>query len=157
MAAAFAGDNERTLERRLGRSVGATDLYLAHFLGPAGAVRFLRARDAAPDAAAASAVLPAAARANASVFTAADGRARSLDEVYERFAAKLSQRHPGERRDPSPADRVMGPRFRGDDGVGQIAARFVSAGTGTPLPPTGTLLPHLAARTAYLLLADLGA
>lgn len=128
MAAAFAQDNAATLERRLGRTASATDLYLAHFLGPAGAVRFLRARDAAPDAAAASAVLPAAARANAGVFTAAGGRARSLDEVYARFEAKL----------------------------GSAPQRAVER-SGTPLPPTGTVLPVAAARTAYLLLAELGA
>lgn len=128
MAAAFAQDNAATLERRLGRTANATDLYLAHFLGPAGAVRFLRARDAAPDAAAATAVLPAAARANAGIFTGAGGRARTLDEVYARFEAKLGAA-PG--RAPAPS--------------------------GTALPPTGTSLPVAAARTAYLLLADLGA
>ncbi|TRW17920.1 transglycosylase SLT domain-containing protein [Glacieibacterium frigidum] len=128
MAAAFAQDNAATLERRLGRTANATDLYLAHFLGPAGAVRFLRARDAAPDAAAASAVLPAAARANAGVFTAAGGRARTLDEVYARFEAKL----------------------------GSAPQRATEQG-GTSLPRTGTVLPVAAARTAYLLLADLGA
>lgn len=128
MAAAFAQDNAATLERRLGRTPNATDLYLAHFLGPAGAVRFLRARDAAPDAVAASAVLPAAARANGAVFTAAGGRARSLDEVYARFEAKL----------------------------GAASQRAVELG-GNPLPRTGTGLPVAAARTAYLLLAELGA
>jgi hypothetical protein len=132
MAAAFAHDNAAVLERRMGRTANATDLYLAHFLGPAGATRFLRARDAAPDAAAAGAVLPAAARANAGVFTAAGGRARSLDEVYARFAAKLAVTTP--MRPPG----------------------------GTALPPTGTDLPlatnpAAAARTAYLLLAELGA
>ena len=162
MAAAFAGDNERTLERRLGRSVGATDLYLAHFLGPAGAVRFLRARDAAPDAAAASAVLPAAARANAGVFTAAGGRARSLDEVYERFAEKLAvtptpARHAGERQHPL---RHQTGQLEFASAVGAGVRRHDVATlrrTGTPLPATGTPLPLLAARTAYLLLADLGA
>lgn len=128
MAAAFARDNAALIERRLGRTASPTDLYLAHFLGPAGAVRFLRARDADPDAAAAGAVLPAAARANAGVFTAAGGRARSLGEVYARFEAKL----------------------------GAAPARAAER-NGTTLPPTGTGLPVAAARTAYLLLAELGA
>ena len=136
MAAAFARDNAATLERRLGRSASPTDLYLAHFLGPAGAVRFLRARDANPDAAAASAVLPAAARANAGVFATASGRARTIDEVYARFEAKLAV---------APARTGVEPRFD---------MRYRG---GTPLPPTGTALPVAAARTAYLLLTELGA
>lgn len=133
MAAAFASDNAAALERRLGRPANATDLYLAHFLGAAGAVRFLKARDADPGAAARDAVLPAAARANANVFTARDGRARTLDEVYARFEAKLA-----------------------------VPAGGATAGgwSGNRPPPAGTALPVTApqaARTAYLLLAGFGA
>ena len=132
MAAAFAQDNGAMLERRLGRSVGATDLYLAHFLGPAGAVRFLAARDAAPGTAASTAVTPAAAAANTGIFTTREGRARSLDEVYARFEAKLSL--------PQSFDAW---NMRGK-----------------PLPPAGTALPvtaQAAATRAYMLLAELGA
>lgn len=89
MAAEFAADNRDRLEAKLGRAVGATDLYLAHFLGSGGAARFLAARDADPGGTAADAVSGAAARANQSVFTAAGGRPRSLGEVFDRFAAKL--------------------------------------------------------------------
>ncbi len=133
MAAAFASDNARNLENRLGRIPGATDLYLAHFLGPAGAVRFLKARDAAPDSAASAAVQPAQARANAAVFTARGGRQRSIAEVYARFEAKLG----------TPAAQPQ-PVYAG----------------GNPLPRTGSVVPVAApqaARAAYLLLAELGA
>jgi hypothetical protein len=131
MAAALAADNAKSLERRLGHAASATDLYLAHFLGAAGAARFLKARAADPEGAASAAVLPAAARANAAVFTARDGRARTLDEVYDRFSARLGA-------DVTPvttADRA-----------------------GTALPRSGTVLPvatPAAARAAYLLLAQL--
>src|SRR5690606_4013603 len=36
MAAEYARGNHAQLAQSLGREVGATDLYLAHFLGPAG-------------------------------------------------------------------------------------------------------------------------
>ncbi len=128
MAAALAADNANALEHRLGYAASATDLYLAHFLGAAGAARFLQTRAAAPDSAASTAVLPAAVRANATVFTTRDGRARTLDEVYDRFAAQF----------------------------GGAVTPAVSAGT--ILPRTGKVMPvaaPAAARVAYLLLAEL--
>lgn len=131
MAAALASDNQRTLEQRLGHAASATDLYLAHFLGAAGAARFLQARQADPNGAASAAVMPAAARANAAVFTARDGRARTLAEVYDRFGARLS-----------------------DTG----AALTPAVATGMDPPQYGNALPvaaPAAARVAYLLLAEL--
>ena len=128
MAAALAADNAKSLEHRLGHASTTTDLYLAHFLGAAGAARFLQARAAAPDRAASSAVLPAAARANAAVFTTREGRARTLDEVYDRFAARLG------------------------------GAATPAVATGTTTPRTGKIMPvtaPAAARVAYLLLAEL--
>ena len=156
LAAAYARDNGAALAQGLGRAASATDLYLAHFLGSAGAVRFLRARDADPDGAAVEAVLPAAAHANAGVFIAPGGRARTLGEVYARFEARLADpaRRSGEGRNPTALrTRIaglgtqLGSGLRRNDGEGN--------GVGTPLPPTGTPLPVAAARAAYLLLAEL--
>lgn len=133
MAAALASDNGKSLEHRLGRTAGATDLYLAHFLGAGGAARFLKARDADPTAAASAAVLPAAAHANPGVFTAKGGRERSLAEVYDRFNARLG---------------------------GASSVRTAALPTGNVLPRTGNIVPvdaPRAARTAYLLLAEFGA
>lgn len=94
MAAAYARDNAATLEHTLGRGVDATDLYLAHFLGPTGASQVLNAAAAKPDTAAAG-LLPAAAKANANVFYAADGRARGAAElvklVRDRFTGQLDR------------------------------------------------------------------
>ena len=88
MAAEFASDNGRYLESRLGRPAEPVDLYLAHFLGAGGAAKFLSAQDANP-ATAAAVIVPAAARANRSVFYKSDGTARTLAEVRDLFAAKL--------------------------------------------------------------------
>ncbi|MBF0394302.1 MAG: lytic transglycosylase domain-containing protein, partial [Alphaproteobacteria bacterium] len=82
MAAEYAKGNGAFLEKRLGRPATSTDLYLAHFLGPAGAARFLESHgdEATRDAAD---VLPEAARNNPSIFY--DGRsARSVAGVYDR-------------------------------------------------------------------------
>ncbi len=87
MAAAFAADNRDYLESNLGHAVEPVDLYLAHFLGPAGALRFLRAHDADPDQSAA-ALLPDAAAPNRAIFYGPEGP-RSLRDVRDRFAAKL--------------------------------------------------------------------
>ena len=93
MAAALASDNAKSLEHRLGRVAGATDLYLAHFLGAGGAARFLKARDADPAASASAAVLPAAARANAGVFTAKGGASVRWPRSTT-ASAPSSARHP---------------------------------------------------------------
>lgn len=88
MAAEHASDNKDALESATGRSATGTDLYMAHFLGLGGARRFLTNMQNNPDASAAS-LFPAAARANRSVFYNGDGSARSLSDVYQRFASKL--------------------------------------------------------------------
>jgi hypothetical protein len=127
MAGEFARDNGANLEKRLGRAVGATDLYMAHFLGSGGAAKFLHALAAAPEAAAAT-LLPAAAAANRSIFFDRDGSPRSVAEVYRRFAAKI-------------------------EGSAGVAAppQSVSA---LPAPPTA--IDTSRARLAYMLLAELG-
>ena len=90
MAAEHAGDNKASLEGSLGREANGTDLYMAHFLGLGGARQFLSAMQRNPDRSAA-AIFPAAARANRGVFFERDGSARSLSEVYQRFAGKLGE------------------------------------------------------------------
>lgn len=88
MAAEYAKGNQDTLRSALNREPSATDLYMAHFLGPQGATRFLKAQGANGGAAAAD-VLPEAAAANRAVFFNADGGKRSLDEVYARYAKRF--------------------------------------------------------------------
>ena len=88
MGAELASDNQDFLGRKLGRAPEAVDLYLAHFLGEAGAARFLEAHDTNPDGAAAS-LLPAAANANRNVFYHADGKQRSFAEIRASFADKF--------------------------------------------------------------------
>jgi hypothetical protein len=90
MAAAYASDNAASLSQTLGRQTNGTDLYMAHFLGLGGATKFLRAQCANGGACAAN-LFPQEARANRSIFYAADGSARSLDQVYALMGRKLDQ------------------------------------------------------------------
>ena len=89
MAAEFASDNRGYLEQHIGRAADSTDLYLAHFLGAAGASKFLNAMAFNPNASAAS-IFPSAARANARIFYNSQGGTRSLGEIRNIFAQKLA-------------------------------------------------------------------
>jgi hypothetical protein len=140
MAAEFASDNGDYLQARLGRSAEPVDLYLAHFLGPAGAARFLRAHDANPDASAAS-ILPAAARANRSIFFSRDGNPRSFAEIRERFASRI-----GSGGESAP----FVPRPVADPAPVRMAAFNLD-----PSRPMAGPSPEYA-RLAYLMLAQLG-
>jgi len=87
MAAEFAAENARALKAAGTSEVGPTELYLAHFLGAKGAVRFMQGLREDPRAPAASA-LPKAAEANPSIFMPG-GRAATFRDVYDRFAARF--------------------------------------------------------------------
>tara|TARA_R110000772_G_scaffold31902_6_gene78410 strand:+ start:283 stop:1110 length:828 start_codon:yes stop_codon:yes gene_type:complete len=89
LAGEFARDNSQYLEQKTGRKPESVDLYLAHFLGPAGAAKFLNEMDNNPGASAASA-FPAAARANRNVFFNSNGQTRSFEAIRGRFERKLA-------------------------------------------------------------------
>jgi hypothetical protein len=135
MAAAFASDNRVSLEARLGHAVEPVDLYLAHFLGAAGAGKFLQAAESNPDAPGA-ALFPAAARANHSIFYDRSGAARSLNDIRQRFASKFESAPAA----PQPPTIWASPR-----------PTFWASTT----PPTRVVNP-VNVRLAYLMLASLG-
>jgi hypothetical protein len=89
MAAEYAKENQDHLKKTVGGDIGSTELYLAHFMGPSGASKFLDAYRENPNGRAASA-FPTEARANKNVFFEKDGSARSLKEVYAFFDSKFS-------------------------------------------------------------------
>ncbi|MDZ4375461.1 MAG: transglycosylase SLT domain-containing protein [Phenylobacterium sp.] len=80
MAGELTADHAAYLKGRVGRDPTAGELYVAHFLGPQGSARLIKAAESQPGATAAS-LFPDAARANRSIFYR-DGRARSVEEVY---------------------------------------------------------------------------
>ena len=81
MAGALTKDNAAALAGALGRKASDGELYIAHVLGPAGAVRLTTLAVTNP-AVAADATFPAAADANRSVFYDRQGRPRSVLDVY---------------------------------------------------------------------------
>jgi hypothetical protein len=88
MAAEYDSDNKAYLDAHTSGTVGPTELYLAHFMGPASASGFLNAMQANPNQSAAQ-LFPKAAAANAGVFYDPQGQARSLSSVYDFFASKF--------------------------------------------------------------------
>lgn len=90
MAAQLDAENRQYLQRRTDGPIGATELYLAHFLGAGGAAGFLNAMKKNP-LAAASDIFPQAANANRNVFyDPKTGEPRTLAGVYDFFARKFS-------------------------------------------------------------------
>ena len=89
LAGEFAADNRDYLYRRTGRNAEPVDLYLAHFLGAAGAGKFLEKWTGNPDASGA-ALFPKAAKANRNIFYDRAGQPRSLDDIRSRFESKLA-------------------------------------------------------------------
>lgn len=126
MAAEFAAENKATLERRVGGDIGATEMYLAHFLGAAGASGFLSELRHNPMTIAAD-IMPAAASANRNVFFDPQTRnPRTLQQVYDLFDRKFEapitqppvmqaapeQRQPVIAETTAPAERVKTAGYR---------------------------------------------
>lgn len=89
LAAEFADENKRHLDRTVGGDIGPTELYLAHFMGAGGAAGFIKAYRDNPLTTAAD-LFPKAARANYNVFyDRKTGQARTLAGVYDLFAKKF--------------------------------------------------------------------
>ena len=88
MAAELASDNRAVLAEALGREPDAAELYMAHFLGAAGATTFLSALASDPERPAA-AMLPQAAAANRGIFYTPSGAARSVSGVMDLIRGKV--------------------------------------------------------------------
>ncbi len=88
MAAELTRDNAADLSGFLGREPDSTELYLAHFLGAAGARSFLGALQNSPDAPA-SVLFPKAAAANRAIFFD-DARPRAVGEVMNLLRARVA-------------------------------------------------------------------
>ena len=125
MAAELANDNRAELSARLGRDPDATELYLAHFLGAAGAGEFLSALAADPMQTAAS-ILPAAAAANPSIFYQG-GEPQSLGGVMDLMRSKMAGAMDGAA-SPDHAYRT----WSGEDPTRPVANEFRAAAGSSP-------------------------
>lgn len=88
MAGEFSAENKEFLDKNTKGDVGATELYIAHFMGAGGAAKFLNSREVNPRAVAAH-LFPQAAHANKNVFYD-KGRPRTLDQIYNLFDKKFT-------------------------------------------------------------------
>lgn len=88
MAAQYAVQNAHNLSAAGFSNIQPQDLYLAHFLGSNGAIKFLQNLQSNPNGAAANA-LPAAAQANPSIFYS-NGQPTSFQQIYTRFQSKFA-------------------------------------------------------------------
>ncbi len=89
MAGEYASENKEYLSDRVDGKVGSTELYMAHFMGPAGAGKFLEALDRNPNTKGAD-IFSREACSNSSIFYNKAGQKRSLDEIYSLFDKKFS-------------------------------------------------------------------
>ncbi len=89
MAGEFAAENKNYLQSCTTADIGATELYMAHFMGAGGAAKFLNAMDKNPESNAAK-LFPDAAAANKNIFYHKDGSAKTLAEVYGHFDKKFA-------------------------------------------------------------------
>lgn len=89
MAGALAHDNRAALSGIIGREPDSAELYLAHFLGAAGAGKFLGQLGINPETSAAS-ILPKAAAANRGIFYDQGGTARSVGQVMDLIRVKMA-------------------------------------------------------------------
>lgn len=87
MGACFVLENIKVLKGALGRDPTDTDLYIAHFMGPYGAKKFLTSDQNATFAT----VFPQAAGANKSIAYDGSGKARTLGEVYKLMDSKVAK------------------------------------------------------------------
>lgn len=144
MAAEYARDNRDRLRAQVGGEIGGAELYMAHFLGAGGASRFLNAlkRDADQPAAA---LLPEAAAANRAVFYDKSGRARSVGEIFDRFAARFGDA-------AAPAGTAAGTRPAGRPGpAGMEETVSASGSSGLASVPAGGCAQPLSLFTVMLL------
>ncbi|GAA0772393.1 hypothetical protein E1180_03720 [Roseibium denhamense] len=87
MAGALTQKNAAYLERKIGREPTDGELYMAHFLGAHGASKLIDATASNPDMRA-DAMFKPQARANKPIFYHSNGKARSMEEVYQVIVSK---------------------------------------------------------------------
>jgi hypothetical protein len=91
MGGLYARDNKNELEKSLGIQAEPTDLYLAHFLGSAGAKHFINGAMQDNSQPAINLVTREQALANRAIFYHKNGTPRSAKEVYQLFDNKVGE------------------------------------------------------------------
>ena len=122
MAAVLTQSNSFKLTGKLGRRPTDGELYMAHFMGVAGAAKLISNAEDNPQASAAR-LFPNAAAANRSIFFDRNGCARSVSEVYSVLTSRYASAA------NSPATRTA------MAAVGDTPARVTFASAAPVTPP----------------------
>jgi hypothetical protein len=89
MAGILTQSNSFNLTGKIGRRPNDAELYMAHFMGVAGATKLISNAEDNPKASGAQ-LFPNAAAANRSIFYDSTGRARSVSEVYSVLTSRYT-------------------------------------------------------------------
>jgi hypothetical protein len=89
MAAVLTNSNSFKLTGKIGRRPTDAELYMAHFMGVAGAAKLINNAEDNPQASGAR-LFPNAAAANRSIFYDKSGRARSVSQVYSELTTRYA-------------------------------------------------------------------
>lgn len=126
MAGALTQSNSFQLTGMIGRRPTDGELYMAHFMGAAGAAKLINGAQDSPQANAAR-MFPNAAAANRSIFYDQMGQARSVSDVYS----------------------VLSARYAGAAGSPQTQAALTMFGAGSAATPAANATPVID-NAAYL-------
>jgi len=133
MGMEFLKENADYLQKRLGRQITDTDLYMAHFLGPNGAGRFLSAPPGDVSTKYVDSNVPSA---NSSIFFAS-GRPRTVGEVVQEMSSRLNK---GRRMHDLQPGQDVASTVLNKDQVGKIAEAAATAnGNNVSGPTAGSL------------------
>lgn len=136
MAGVFTRQNAAKLGNQLGRAASEGELYIAHFLGAAGATRLISEAAERPNTRAAD-LFPAGARANRSIFYDKAGNARSVAQVYEALVGRYQVARAG------PAGVVTAAAPQPVRPVGSELALASAAASQRPIVDTGPVFHSL--------------
>lgn len=146
VAALYLTDIKASLKRALGRDPSIGDKYLAYFMGPSGAIRFIKALKKNPSAIAAK-LFPGPAKANRNLFF--NGKVPlTLQQTYDKITGKIQKYYTaaldrtGETVASAPVSASSGSTKEGGHGRDEAPpaqpAKVVSA-TPASRPPTETI------------------
>jgi len=143
MAGAFTQQNAGKLASQLGRNPSDGELYIAHFLGPAGAGKLINAAASSPQTSAAT-LFPEAAAANHSIFYNKQGGARGASDVY----SELVRRYDSARAAPANGTLALTAPPIPPANIPSVAAIAAPANVSAVGSPTSIVPPALLAAAA---------